>query len=46
MNRYFLVIVYVTATAWVCVSLALNDSPYLAFWLGLFLLGNTSVKIR
>ncbi|MCC8149112.1 hypothetical protein [Akkermansia sp.] len=46
MSRYFIAILYIAAVACLCVSLALHDSPFLAFFLALFLLGNISIKLR
>lgn len=37
-------IVFIIAVAAVCVSLAFNNSPFLAFWGALFLLGGISYK--
>ena len=46
MNRYCLAILYIIAVASICVTLALYDSPFLAFFLALFLMDNVPVKIR
>lgn len=46
MNRYCLAILYIIAVSSICVTLALYDSPFLAFFLALFLMDNVSVKIR
>lgn len=44
MNRYCLAILYIIAVASICVTLALYDSPFLAFFLALFLMDNVSVN--
>lgn len=46
MSRYFIAILYIAGVASISVALALYDSPFLAFFLALFLLNNVSVKIR
>lgn len=46
MNRYFIAVLYIAAVSCTCVALALHDSPFLAFFLALFLLDNVSIKLR
>lgn len=42
--KAFVVTVYILATVGASAALAVNGSPYLAFWLALLLLGSVSVK--
>ena len=46
MNRYCLAILYIIAVDSICVTQALYDSPFLAFFLAVFHMDNVSVTLR